>query len=461
MKSFNIKRGIFWGLTAFLLCGCKVVDDAAFDDISTQRIMDYIEDCDAVLGEAPNGWKLVYYPDATQYGAYTFLMDFDRETNAVRMVWDGNEESSVSTYSFNTSQGPVLNFDTYSVLHLLSDPNPDVLGGKAGLGYNGEYEFVIKGVSEDKSEIYLETKKGRLPVTIVRATAGDWERHGECIEMQGRFVTDQAAHQRFYRYIEIDGQSALFFYSPGMRMAYVAYAESETATKALKLPYQITPEGIRFSEEVTFAGVTFEGFSIDEGGTLSLLDPSSDATVAFTGAASNSERSRLKFWGSVESSSMANDGFNMVDHGMEINNLFTEANDPEAAVPRTLKEIRFYWNLQGMVGGEIYLQVPRGSVKYARQWDNRRGEDIGDTVGDQILMTQGNLGATVAQGATDQNTHNWFSLTPGYGLAGGTLGSHFLAEGGHTVIDFGGQMVMIRNSDNRAWALYSPKENLN
>ncbi len=293
-------------MAALLLGGCKIVDDAVFDDISTQRITDYIEACDAVLGEAPAGWKLVYYPDDTQYGAYTFLMEFNKETNEVLMLWDGSAHYSESTYSFNTSRGPVLNFDTYSVLHLLADPNPDVAGGKAGIGYNGEYEFAIKGVSDDKDEIYLETKKGRLPVTLVHADPEDWDSLSECIEMQERFVENQADNQRFYRYLEIDGQSALFFYSPTMRMAYIAYAESETETAALKIPYRITSEGIRFNEKVTFAGVTFEGFSIDEGGILSLLDPSSDAAVTFTGAASNTERCRLKFWGSVESSSTAN-----------------------------------------------------------------------------------------------------------------------------------------------------------
>ena len=53
-----------------------------------------------------------------------------------------------SMYQIKGDMGPILSFDTYNhILHQFSDPNPD------GLGYEGDYEFIILNVAKDKIEV--------------------------------------------------------------------------------------------------------------------------------------------------------------------------------------------------------------------------------------------------------------------------------------------------------------------
>jgi hypothetical protein len=47
----------------------------------------------------------------------------------------------------------VLIFDSYSALHDLANPEADVLGGVSGVGYKGEFQFVVRDASEEKFEL--------------------------------------------------------------------------------------------------------------------------------------------------------------------------------------------------------------------------------------------------------------------------------------------------------------------
>ena len=65
-----------WALIAL---ACSVDNDYIFDDISTHRLNQFIDECNEELVTAEHGWKFVYYPDTTQYGGFTFLMRFSAE----------------------------------------------------------------------------------------------------------------------------------------------------------------------------------------------------------------------------------------------------------------------------------------------------------------------------------------------------------------------------------------------
>lgn len=453
-------------MPALWMTGCEVKNDYIFEDISTHRITEYIEACDAVLEEAPSGWKFVYYPDTSQYGGYTFLMKF-KENNRVEMQWDGSDEVTESAYSFNASQGPVLSFDTYSLLHLLSDPNPAAAGGKAGLGYKGEFEFVIDRVAESGDTVYLHTKNGKLPVFIAHATETDWNRLDECQAVVRNFQIDYESDTKFYRYLELNGQAALIFYSLKLRMAYFAYPESGAKTVAMKLPWALTPDGIRFNRPVTFAGVTFSGLTateVGEGMQLGLLDASSGHGATFVRADSTREVCRFRFPGSV-ASSRRTEGFNLIEYGSGMSSMVREAEGYGS------QDFRFYWNFSGQAAGEVYLQTAGGVAKYAGLYVTNVADipnvDTDDRIdystGDQVVFTIADAaGRTVVSGAVNNDDNMWFMRYYRYDLLNnGLMGRHFLDTKGFTVIDFGGQFVMVRNSDNRAWGLYSPKEGRN
>jgi hypothetical protein len=76
---------------------------------------------------------------------------------------------------------------------------------------------------------------------------------------------------------------------------------------------------------------------------------------------------------------------------------------------------------------------------------------VDDGIGDQVTFTKHT--SSQSSGAIDFDLNNWF----GFYYFPITLTNYMANTGGFTIIPFGDQFYMIRNSDNRQWALYSRK----
>jgi hypothetical protein len=50
-------------------------------------------------------------------------------------------------------QQPSLIFDTYSYLHLLADPDPNVNGGRVGAGLSSDFEFYVDSTVADTMKL--------------------------------------------------------------------------------------------------------------------------------------------------------------------------------------------------------------------------------------------------------------------------------------------------------------------
>ena len=137
---------------SFVFTGCVKDQDDIFDLPSAQRAEQLNKDCKATLVAAPNGWVMEYYPSTQYYGGSFIYMTFTQDS--VRMTDEAKLDlTPVSFYSLKLDNGPVLSFDTYNeVIHKYADPGQD------GIGYGGDYEFIIVSVSPDV--IMLTGKKG-------------------------------------------------------------------------------------------------------------------------------------------------------------------------------------------------------------------------------------------------------------------------------------------------------------
>ncbi len=168
LSDFNI---LLIPLIAFsiTLIGCNNEVEDIFDNSPQERIYQVIEECNKVLLNAPNGWKMNY---ETGHGdKFLFLMKFNAD-NTVDMRADFTDQTATSTYNYNRTDGPVLTFDTYGLLHLLADPiitptNND----KKGTGYAGDFEFIIQKVTTDS--IVLLGRKTYKRVQLVPAQPED------------------------------------------------------------------------------------------------------------------------------------------------------------------------------------------------------------------------------------------------------------------------------------------------
>lgn len=153
-----------------LLQSCTNEVDDFFDTPAQQRVNEEIKACRTLLVSSELGWKIDYYPSATQsYGGYAITVKFDdTHVTAASEITGDPSEMVTSLYSLKSDVGPTLNFDTYnSILHYFADPdNP--AGAGYGKGYEGDYEFIIQSHSEN--EILLKGKKTKNVMKMTRLT---------------------------------------------------------------------------------------------------------------------------------------------------------------------------------------------------------------------------------------------------------------------------------------------------
>ena len=417
-----------WALLAY---ACSVDNDYVFEDISTHRLNQFIDECDATLLASEYGWKFVYNPDTSQYGAYTFLMKFE-EGKRVKMISDFDEacDTTYSSYSYNASLGPVLNFSTYSLLHLLADPAPEAAGGRAGLGFGGEYEFLIVGVEDDC--ISLLGKKNKWSANLVKATAEDWENMPKWRDAIGQFYIDP--NQPFYNYLTMGNDTAFFYYSPKLRMAYLTYAK-DGETVAERLPVH---------SSVNFDRETYSYRIVDEG-----------VTGHFFRAQSNTEPCLLHFPDAVNLAKKW-DAFSFVEGGAPV-----LVGGRYCLIPEGygIQEFRFYWDLQGECAGQVYMRETEESIMttMSKLFKDHPGEGAES---DQVTFEY--LGRTIIPVAPSWNAQRWFgfeySLDPAMG--GGPM-SNFLCDAPFTIIPVGEQFYMVQNADNLAWCLFTPLDENN
>ena len=155
MKRFSILSLIC--LAAFTLQSCLFSEDDIFEDSSTNRTNQALDNYQALLTSATNGWKLEYYIGSNYAaGAVTLLMKFDGKQ--VEMASEAGAEGYkpgtiiTSLYQVKSEQSTMLTFDSYNqLIHMFSGP----LGLNMNVG--GDYEFIIMSATPDK--VILQGKK--------------------------------------------------------------------------------------------------------------------------------------------------------------------------------------------------------------------------------------------------------------------------------------------------------------
>ena len=132
MKRFSILSLIC--LAAFTLQSCLFSEDDIFEDSSTNRTNQALDNYQALLTSATNGWKLEYYPGGKSHdiGGVTMLMKFEGEDvtimsdTKVQGFNDKTEtqagERVTSKFTLIADQGPVISFgNNQDVIHYMSE----------------------------------------------------------------------------------------------------------------------------------------------------------------------------------------------------------------------------------------------------------------------------------------------------------------------------------------------------
>ena len=242
-------------LIALAFCfSCVQDQDDVFDDSSTNRKKAALEEYEKILTGATNGWLFEYYPEDTQYGGFNLYMNFSVDgkvtvTGESSILKEDNETTS-SQYVLKSDMGPVLSFDTYNrVFHQFSDPNPD------GLGYEGDYEFIILSATADKVE--LKGKKNHIKMSMTRFPENtSWQEYkakvDNVVKEYPGFTMQLVVGDEV---ISLDESTGL-----GRYLSYKVVQATNTVTKGHAYVY--TPEGLKFKDPVIVNGQSMQNFEV-------------------------------------------------------------------------------------------------------------------------------------------------------------------------------------------------------
>lgn len=154
---------------AFLAFSTGCEETATLDGGVDQRITAVINKYMETLSGAENGW---FTDVMTNKGNYRFYMDFTAD-NYVTMYTDNlaykdeyYTKSERSTYNIRSLERPVLSFDTYTLIHLINDPDDGISGGTDNKGLETDFEFEIDSLGKD-GIFYMTGRINRVVATEI------------------------------------------------------------------------------------------------------------------------------------------------------------------------------------------------------------------------------------------------------------------------------------------------------
>lgn len=234
-------------LVTVLFSSCK--DNNVFDETPITRIKKELKVYDELLKSDGGIWRVAYKPldaDST-----IFIFKFKNECDVVMFE---NEKSSESTFNLNFGQGPVLSFDTYSILHYYSDP--DVFNNDVTLG--GDYEFVLHSRTDDR--IVAVGKKNRTEFVMTRVNDGEENR----ARLQLRLNPDfKKGYSIFFALKTKSGRLADFTLSEDQESAILRY-KSGTQPMEFISKLNFTADGFLFDTPFTIDGESISKLDWDE-----------------------------------------------------------------------------------------------------------------------------------------------------------------------------------------------------
>ena len=257
-------------IALFTLCITSCSDEKnIFDSSSDNRMNAMLQQCKEILTGSENGWIFEYYPEDNKYGGFRFYMVFSKQgevsITAESPILESPGDQATSMYQIKGDMGPILSFDTYNhILHQFSDPNPD------GLGYEGDYEFIILNVAKDKIELKGK-KNGTKMQMIPLPNDMTWESYSSKLDKMIE------AFPGFTMRLNVNGTTIEMEESEEIGRYQTFNLPEGVSSSAEGMAYIYTTDGIKFKEPITIAGKTIQNFTASEDKThLTCTDEEAD-----------------------------------------------------------------------------------------------------------------------------------------------------------------------------------------
>jgi len=267
---------------ALALTGCKKESDLLVDGQTPEmRSQESLKLYGDQLTAAKNGWEAFLFTEGG--GGYGFYMDFNNQ-DRVKMLAEIDAGTATdlmeSTYRLKAIMGPSLLFDTYGYLHLLADPNTDVIGGTSGVGFKSDFEFEFYGVKGDT--IQLSGKKRRSDLLLVKLNAQQQEYY-----LKGGFKTLVADMTTYFGtnknlYIKGNDEVAKVQFSVNMALnvkkAFFTWVENGVV-KTAEAPFAFKMNGMVFNKPLTFKNIAIQTIEWDKAKNVLIASTTSGSKI--------------------------------------------------------------------------------------------------------------------------------------------------------------------------------------
>ena len=244
----------------FIFSACKKYD-TAFVQSPDERINTAIKKYQSALTGSPAGWNATI---RTQTGGiYHYHFRFT-DSNRVKMYSDFNQSTAgtvgESSYRLKALQTPSLLFDTYSYLHLLSDPDGNVNGGIDGVGLASDFEFSLDSLAADS--ILLTGRVHGTKLTLIKATQQDFDAW-----QNGRWATTLAFEninkiQNYFRRLIIGGVNYEIRVNTLARTITFTWIDASGNSRQFTTDYYYSATGVVFVTPFNTGTQTVNGLEI-------------------------------------------------------------------------------------------------------------------------------------------------------------------------------------------------------
>lgn len=254
------KNILYFLLILSVLSSCSKDDDPVFDKSPDERINETLTKYQAALVGAADGWKATIVP--ANGATYHYYFRFN-DSNRVFMQADFDTTSASvlgqSSYRLKALQQPSLIFDTYSYLHLLSDPDGAVNGGDYGGGLYYDFEFAVDTVTADSIKLTGRFHGSKL--TLVKATREErteWENRSWArslsLQYVGRILT-------YFTRLDVGGQQYDISVDVlGRRITFYSYSGTGSR-EAFTTSFKYSSSGVDFTTPFNTGSQVIAGFT--------------------------------------------------------------------------------------------------------------------------------------------------------------------------------------------------------
>lgn len=267
------KRFLYIFLLVVAVSSCRKDNDPLFSETPDQRLEKKLGAYQEQLSSAPFGWKLLLQPAGG--GAYSFYVKFNSE-NRVQMVSDFDSSSAVkveeSSYRLKALQQPSIIFDTYSYLHVLSDPDARVNDGEWGLGLQSDFEFYFSDTTSSDT-LHLTGRVNGSKAILVRATQEESQSYTNGDFNVNLFSSLEKKILQYFKQFTINGKSYDLIINPRSRKITFTWLDDQGNSNSFFTSFYFSLRGIEFIQAFVIDNLFISGF----------YDPSwSDATRTIT-----------------------------------------------------------------------------------------------------------------------------------------------------------------------------------